>query len=125
MLTINPGGHYGWPFWYGRGCLECPLPQGIADFQPDLLPFPDYTIPRGLVAYTGQQFPQNLFNQLFVVLWNANDYGQRVVLIDPATPPQPPNEFEPAQALPFITGLIRPIDITLAPAGALVVGDYL
>ncbi|MBZ0295740.1 MAG: PQQ-dependent sugar dehydrogenase, partial [Anaerolineae bacterium] len=124
VLRIEPGGNYGWPYWAGRGCDECPF-GGSSDILPDLLTFADFSVPRGLVAYTGTQYPANLFNHLFVVLWNGIEGGQRVVQFDPANPPQPPDEFTPAQAEPFITGLIRPIDITLAPDGTLVVADFI
>ncbi len=125
VVMVERGGHYGWPYWFARGCEECPFPQGRFNFLPDLLAFPDYSIPRGLVAYTGTQFPENYYDHLFVVLWNATENGQRVVRIDPANPPQPAEEAEFALAEPFMTGLIRPIDITLAPDGALVVADYI
>src|SRR5690606_17728386 len=125
VVMVERDGHYGWPYWFARGCEECPFPQGRFNFLPDLMAFPDYSIPRGLVAYTGAQYPENYYDHLFVVLWNATENGQRVVRLDPANPPQPAEEDEFALAEPFMTGLIRPIDITLAPDGALVVADYI
>jgi len=125
LLAIEAGAHYGWPFWRERGCAECPLRPGGLAVAPDLLRFPPYTIPRGLTVYTGTQFPVNLFGSLFVALWNGVDGGQRVVRVDPASVPQPDENQPYPPAEPFITGLIRPIDVTVAPDGALVVADYI
>jgi Glucose/sorbosone dehydrogenases len=125
LLAVEAGAHYGWPFWRERGCAECPLRPGGLAVAPDLLRFPPYTIPRGLTVYTGTQFPVNLFGSLFVALWNGVDGGQRVVRVDPASVPQPDENQPYPPAEPFITGLIRPIDVTVAPDGALVVADYI
>lgn len=125
VVVVKEDEHFGWPYWRSLGCVECPLkPAGLA-ISPDLLAFPNFTIPRGLVAYTGTQFPVNVFNHLFVVLWNGSENAQRVVRIDPQNPPQPTDEnpFPPAE--PFITGLIRPIDVAIAPDGSLVVADFI
>ncbi len=121
LLAINPGGSYGWPNWRTRGCEACP-PGSSAGVQPDLLTFPDFTLPRGIVAYTGTAFPSNRFDDLFVVLWNGTPDAQRVVRIAPHDPRLAAEDYTPE---PFITGLIRPIDIALAPDGSLVVADFI
>ncbi len=121
LLAVLSGGHYGWPYWRGRGCELCPpLPAGLEVFG-DYVTFPDNTLPRGLVAYTGAQYPANLFNNLFVTLWNGSPDGQRVVRIDPADPRARTQGYTE----PFVTGLIRPVDIVLAPDGSLVVADFI
>ncbi len=125
LLRVDAGGHYGWPFWKTKGCEDCPARNPNVNISPDLLPLPDYTLPRGLVAYTGQQFPKNIFGSLFVTLWHNTPNAQRVVRIDPKSLPTDPEalaEFEPE---PFITGLIRPVDVALAPDGSLVVADFI
>ncbi|NWF67811.1 MAG: PQQ-dependent sugar dehydrogenase [Chloroflexi bacterium] len=122
LLALTPGGHYGWPYWRNRGCADCPLLRADITYQPDLLRFPDYTLPRGLVAYTAMQFPQNYFNTLFVALWNGREGAQRIVNIDPRAPSIGAEGYVPT---PFVTGLIRPVDVALAPDGALVVADFI
>jgi hypothetical protein len=125
LLQIIDGAHYGWPFWGDRGCTDCPPPNEFLNVVADFITFPDYSLPRGIVAYTGAQFPANLFNNLFVVLWNDTEGGQRVVRIDPATVPEEPLLREGFEPVPFMTGLIRPIDVTVAPDGTMVVADFI
>lgn len=125
LLAVRPGGHYGWPHWRALGCDNCPpLPPTLAP-DPPLLALPDYTLPRGLVAYDGVQFPANMFDSLFVTFWNGVEWGQRVVRIDPSAIPTDPDALAAYQPEPFITGLIRPVDVVVAPDGSLVVADFI
>jgi glucose/arabinose dehydrogenase len=125
LLAIAEANFYGWPFWKNRGCEACPVRPGNVRVEDDLFPFPDRSLPRGLVAYTGSQFPANYFDNLFVVLWNGSPDAQRIVRLDPRDLPQPPEEDMLPTAEPFMTGLIRPIDVTVAPDGSLVVADFI
>lgn len=118
ILKIAFGAHYGWPFYRERGCDNCPPRPPALEVAPDWLPLPDRIIPRGLTVYTASQFPANMFNSLFVALWNGVEGSQRVVRIDPQ---QVGTGYQPEA---FVTGLIRPIDVTVAPDGSLVVADY-
>jgi glucose/arabinose dehydrogenase len=124
LLAIRQGAHYGWPYYRTRGCEECPSMPALA-VEDDLFPFADFTLPRGIVAYTGTQFPANMFNSLFVVLWNGTPDGQRVVRLNPHDLPRATADWLSPAAEPFITGLIRPIDVTIAPDGSLVVADFI
>jgi len=120
LLAIQQGGFYRFPYYRTLGCPECPPLPPNTDVLPDLVTFPDYTLPRGLVAYTGSQFPSNMFNTLFVTLWNAIEGGQRVVWIEPRSDALLGDGYEP-QA--FVTGLVRPMDVIIAPDGSLVIAD--
>jgi hypothetical protein len=95
------------------------------DIQPDLLRLPDYTMPRGIVAYTGTQFPENVFDSVFVAFWNGTSNAQRIVRIVPAEIPTTEEALALYEPEPFVTGLIRPIDVTLDPEGALVIADFI
>lgn len=120
LLAISERRHYGWPYWRTRACEQCPARPSGLDIEPDVFAFPPFSIPRGLVAYTGTQFPANMYNGVFVVLWNGTEDAQRVVLFSALslTGREPVPE-------PFVTGLIRPIDVTIAPDGSLVVADFI
>src|SRR5690606_601437 len=124
LLAVNEGRHYGWPYYRERGCDNCPPRPPNLTIEDDLLPLRDHSLPRGLVAYTATQFPENYFDSLFVTLWNSVRDGQRVVRVDPKRVPRNPAAagYTPE---PFVTGLIRPIDVAIAPDGSLVVADYI
>lgn len=119
VLQVDAESHYGWPYWRLLGCDSCLILPGNIRVSPDMLDFAPFTRPRGIVAYTGTQFPANMFDSLFVTLWNGVEGGQRVIRIDP-------QHVHDAGYSPqaFVTGLIRPIDVTVAPDGSLVVADY-
>lgn len=119
ILGLAPGGFYGWPYYRFRGCAECPPSRAGQEPLPELLALPDYSLPRGIVAYTGGQFPGNLFDTLFVALWNGSEQAQRILWIEPR---RITAEYVPVT---FMTGLIRPIDVAIAPDGALVVADFI
>lgn len=120
LLRVEEGLHYGWPYYRLRGCASCPPTRGTLEIAPDLLRFPEYTIPRGVTVYQGAQFPQNMQDTLFVALWNGTDWGQRIVWIDPRNADLTAEEYVPQ---PFVTGLLRPTDVIVAPDGSLVIAD--
>jgi hypothetical protein len=131
VVAVNEGAFYGFPYWRSYGCVACPPTNFNLEYAPDLYRFRDYTLPRGLTVYTGTQFPANYYDTLFVTLWNGTDYAQRIVRIDPDSLPAEPEARATAIAtqnyLPetFMTGLIRPIDVVVAPDGSLVVADFI
>ncbi len=118
VLKVDADANYGWPYWRLLGCENCPIKPASVTVSPDLIDFPPFTLPRGLVAYTGTQFPVNMFNNLFVTLWNGVEGGQRVIRIDPR---QIGDDNYAPEA--FVTGLIRPVDVAVAPDGSLVIAD--
>jgi glucose/arabinose dehydrogenase len=122
LLRVNAGAHYGFPYYRLRGCAECPPTRGQLEVEADLVTFPNYTLPHGMVVYKGNQFPENMQNTLFVALWNGTDWAQRIVWIYPNDLRLNSEEY---QAQSFVTGLIRPIDITVAPDGSLVIADFI
>ncbi|MEL6148019.1 MAG: PQQ-dependent sugar dehydrogenase [Chloroflexota bacterium] len=123
LLAIDEDGHYRFPYWRELGCIECPLTRRDIDYAPTLYSFADYTLPRGLAAYTGAQFPANMFNTVFVALWHDNGSGQRIVRIAPDEIPTDEEVLAEWEPPVFMTGLIRPIDVAVAPDGSLVVLD--
>lgn len=122
LLRVERGAHYGWPFWRARGCSQCPPTQASLTIAPDWLSLPDFTLPRGLTVYTAAQFPANIFGSVFVAFWNGTANAQRIVRIDPRDPSIGTAGYVPEA---FVTGLIRPTDVTVAPDGTLVVADFI
>ena len=117
LLEVEIGANYSFPYYRNRGCRDCPPTRGNTDFAPDLLTLPNYTLPHGLTVYNGAQFPANMQDTLLVALWNAN----RVIWVDPDDIAISTEEYQP-QA--FVTGLIRPTDVIVAPDGSVVIADY-
>lgn len=122
ILQVNQGEFYGFPYWRLRGCSDCPAREG-AEITDDWILLQNYTLPRGITVYDGEQFPANFVDTLFVAFWNGTDYAQRIVWIDPNN--LTVNEEGRYIPQPFITGLIRPVDVTVAPDGSLVVADFI
>ncbi len=117
LLRVRAGEYFGWPYYRDRGCEDCQLTPNLT-IQPDLLTLAERSLPRGLVAYQGQMFPANTFDTLYIALWNNIEGGQQIVHVVPSIVG---NGYVPE---PFMTGIIRPIDVTVAPDGALIVADY-
>lgn len=122
ILQVTDSAFYGFPYWRSRGCPECPAREG-ADIAEDWLRLPDYTLPRGIVAYDGIQFPANFLNTLFVAFWNGTESAQRIVWINPEDVSNGSEDIYTPQ--PFVTGLIRPVDVTVAPDGSVVIADFI
>jgi glucose/arabinose dehydrogenase len=121
LLRVSEGENFGWPFYRRRGCVDCPPLSPDVDAVADFYSFLNYSLPHGLLVYKGRQFPSNMQNTLFVALWNGTEWGQRIVWIDPQDPRLGSEDY---QLQPFVTGLIRPTDISLAPDGSIVVADF-
>lgn len=123
LLRLEVGAHYRFPYYGLLGCSNCPSPRADLTYSDSVWSFPAYTLPRGIAVYKGVTFPQNLFNNVFVALWNDNGNGQRVVRLDPATLPTDEVALASYQPQPFVTGLLRPMDVIVSPSGTLVVAD--
>lgn len=122
ILEVEESAHYGWPYYRTRGCAECPPRPASLDVSADLLRLPNYSLPHGIVAYTGNQFPENMQNTLFVALWNGTENAQRIIWIDLKDSTLSSDDYQP-QA--FVTGLIRPSDVIIAPDGSLIISDFI
>ncbi len=113
VLAIEEGAHYGWPYWRWLGCVVCPpRPWGL-EIREDGFNLPPYTLPRGIAVYDGVQFPRNLLGSVFVALWHNAESGQRILRLDARL----------KMAETFVSGLMRPSDVVVAPDGTLVIAD--
>ena len=131
VTRVAENGFYGWPYchWTVAGLLPDPDLGGgdhcKAVRRPDLL-YQAHTAPLGLAFYTGSQFPPEYRGDLFVALhgsWNRSvPVGYKVIRVrlGGATP----------VAEDFATGWLaggrswgRPVDLAVAPDGALFLSD--
>jgi glucose/arabinose dehydrogenase len=131
VTRVEAGGFYGWPYchWTMTGLLSDPdLPREdrCRDVQRPTVRYQAHTAPLGLAFYTGRQFPPEYRGSLFVALhgsWNRSvPVGYKVIRI----------RFDgPAPAAEdFATGWLaggrywgRPVDLAVAPDGALFLSD--
>jgi len=136
--SVKDGGFYGWPYSYIGSNYD---PRYVGAF-PDLVKkaiVPDVLLPAhsaalGITFYTGNQFPQRYRNGGFVALhgsWNRSvAAGYKVVFF-------PMNNGKPGPIEDFLTGFLsstgegetpievwgRPVGVTVARDGALLVSD--
>ena len=133
ITGVKPGAFYGWPYSYFGDHVD-PRRKGE---RPDLVAkamVPDmalgsHTASLGLMFYTGTAFPEKYSGGAFIGQhgsWNRSKFvGYRVAFV-------PFKNGKPAGALEdFLTGFIanaddvygRPVCVTVAPDGALLVTD--
>ncbi|HEY7142344.1 MAG TPA: PQQ-dependent sugar dehydrogenase [Methylomirabilota bacterium] len=131
VTRVEEGAFYGWPYchWAPTGLVPDPDLGGgdrcKAARRPDLL-YQAHTAPLGLAFYTGSQFPPEYRGDLLVALhgsWNrAVPVGYKVIRVRfGASAPV---------AEDFATGWLvrgrswgRPVDLAVAPDGALFLSD--
>ena len=135
ITGIQPGGFYGWP-WYYFGQHEDPR---LAGERPDLkakvlvpdVPMGAHTASLGLAFYTGDQFPAKYYGGAFVGQhgsWNRSDFSGYKVAFVPFKKGQPSGPAED-----FLTGFVvdkesrdvygRPVMPLQLPDGSLLVTD--
>jgi glucose/arabinose dehydrogenase len=130
---VQPGGFYGWPWYYIGDHVE-PRHAGERNdlagkvTTPDVL-FQAHSAPLGISFYEGAQFPADYKGDAFVALhgsWNrAKRTGYKVVRLKFSNG-APTGEYED-----FLTGFVlddtrvwgRPVDVAVAPDGALLVSE--
>jgi glucose/arabinose dehydrogenase len=133
VTRLSDGSFYGWP-WYYIGAHQDPFHNGQHPELRDRVKLPNVLIqphsaPLQLAVYTGSQFPPQYRNDLFVALhgsWNrSRRTGYKVVRV-PFRSGVPMGEYED-----FMTGFVtpegdvwaRPVGVTVAADGALLVSD--
>lgn len=129
--VIESGGWYGWPECYLPGTPNPEYAESATRCDEALGPavtFPAHSAPLGLAFYTGAQFPEAYRGDLYVAFHGSWDRsfptGYKVVRI-------PMNGGQPA-GVPedFVAGWQigrrwwgRPVDVLVAPDGALLISD--
>lgn len=114
---IVSGSHYGWPDCWGRG-------QGgnCADTRYPIARFDARSSANGIVFYYDDQFPSDYMGDAFIALFGSYvvDVTPRVVRVQM----QPRDDTFSTQVSDFVSGLGRPLDLTVGPDGALYIADY-
>jgi glucose/arabinose dehydrogenase len=125
----NAGMHFGFPYRFGKAIVDTTFKTDMeADaFQPAAIELPAHTAALGMRFYTGESFPAEYKNQIFIAehgSWNRSvPDGFRVSVV----------KLENNRALSFeyfATGWLqqdkywgRPVDVLVLPDGSLLVSD--
>jgi glucose/arabinose dehydrogenase len=115
LNRIVAGANYGWPNCWGKGsgssCRGTVAP--VALFEP-------HSSADGLLFYAGHTFPKRYQGDAFVAEWgdsvNGLGTGQRVKNVHFAG--------NRTTVSDFITGLVHPLALALAPDSSLLVADW-
>ncbi|MFQ5875670.1 MAG: PQQ-dependent sugar dehydrogenase, partial [Dehalococcoidia bacterium] len=117
LNLIVEGGDYGWPDCWGEGrgtnCEGTIAP--VAELEPR-------SSADGIAFYTGDQFPPEYHNNIFIAMWGSHSglQGRKVVRVELSRE----GESYTARVSDFALGLDRPLDLVVAPDGALLIADY-
>jgi glucose/arabinose dehydrogenase len=134
VTRLQQGGFYGWPWWYlglhpdprHAGRMPAAVPTVLV---PDVL-LQAHSAPLQLTFYTGRQFPARYRSQVFATAhgsWNRSvRTGYKVILVNVDRQGRASGAYED-----FLTGFMlpdgaiwgRPVGITVALDGALLVSD--
>jgi glucose/arabinose dehydrogenase len=134
VTKVHQGAFYGWPYYYIGDHPDSRAKGGTSPVPGDQVTIPDVLIqphsaPLGIAFYTGKQFPSEYQGDLFVALhgsWNrAVRTGYKIVRVKIRNG-QATGEYED-----FVTGFVapsgdvwgRPVGLTVAPDGALLMSD--
>ncbi len=137
IANLGAGGDFGWPYCYGKRVADEKYPGATAArcarTIPSAIDLPAHSAALGIAFYTGTQFPQAYRNDLYVAFhgsWNRSvPTGYKVVRI------RMNEKGEPQGMEDFLTGFVapgetrkgrwmgRPVGVTVAPDGALLVSD--
>jgi len=133
ITRVKDGGFYGWP-WFYIGANQDPRHKGAHAELRDKVIVPDvllqsHSASLEMTFYTGQQFPKEYANDAFAAehgSWNrARRTGYKLIRV-PLKNGVPTGEYED-----FMTGFVtpegdvwgRPVGVTVAKDGALLVSD--
>jgi glucose/arabinose dehydrogenase len=134
ITHVQEGGFYGWPWWY-IGAHQDPRLQGKHPELKDKVIVPDvllqpHNASLGFTFYQGQQFPAEYKGDIFASehgSWNKTvRVGYEVIRVPLHQSGHASGEYED-----FLTGFVlqdgnvwgRPVGITVAPDGSLLVSD--
>jgi len=134
ITHVQEGGFYGWPWWY-LGPNQDPRQKGMHPELKDKAIVPDVLLQAHngslqLTFYGGKQFPAEFSGDIFASehgSWNKNvRVGYEVIRVPLHQSGKASGEYED-----FVTGFVlpngdvwgRPVGITVAPDGSLLVSD--
>jgi glucose/arabinose dehydrogenase len=125
----QPGLHFGFPYCHQGDTLDPEFGQGhsCSEYTPPVLKLGPHVAALGMRFYTGNMFPAEYQNRLFIALhgsWNRTEKSGFKLVQVTVNGEQPPTYED------FATGWLqgdtfwgRPVDVHVMPDGALLVSD--
>ena len=126
------GPHFGYPYCHQGDMLDPEFGKGnkCKDFTPPALKLGAHVAPLGMKFYTGNQFPAEYKNNIFIAehgSWNRKEYQDGYRIMRVTVDPDGKNAKQEVFAGTWIDGtrryIGRPADILIAPDGSLLVAD--
>lgn len=134
ITHVQPGGFYGWPWWYMGGHQDPRFPGAHPELKdkvltPDVILQP-HNASLEMTFYEGRQFPAEYQGDIFAAehgSWNREPRaGYEVIRVPLHHSGHASGEYED-----FLTGFVvndksvwgRPVGVTVAPDGSLLVSD--
>jgi glucose/arabinose dehydrogenase len=121
LNLIEEGKKYGYPDVYG-------YPPVWSDTTGPIAVFPSHSVPTGIVAYEGDQFPGEYQGRIFVTLFGplvnprfADQVEAKVVTVDIEKAGQ---GLVRGAIKDFAKGFVAPIDVAVDKSGRLYVADF-
>jgi glucose/arabinose dehydrogenase len=121
LNLIKEGQEYVYPDVYG-------YPPEWSDTTGPIAVFPSHSVPTGVVAYEGEQFPSEYRERVFVTLFGpfvnprfADQVEAKVITIDLEDAGQ---GLIRGRIQEFATGFVAPIDVAVDNSGRLYVADF-
>jgi glucose/arabinose dehydrogenase len=124
------GLHFGYPYCHQGDLLDPVFGKGKSckDFEPPALNLGPHVAPLGMKFYTGNQFPAEYKNNIFIAehgSWNRKEkHGYRIMRV--TVDPDGKNAKQEVFAGVWLDGqkiVGRPADIVQAPDGSLLIAD--
>jgi len=131
IYIVRDGANYGWPTCHGGDIPDPDMggPGACDGVEPPLAEMQAHTAPLGIAFYTGDAFPADYRDDLFIALhgsWNRREpvgYAVWRLPLDGDTPLGPAEPF--AQGWLGPSGAVdgRPVGLAVGPDGALYISD--
>jgi len=128
-IAGKPNLNFGYPYYYGNNVRysKLKLTTAIQNLTAPAFELPAHVAPLGMIFYTGDQFPKQYENALFIAehgSWNrSKKIGYQVIAVF-----HKGNKI--TKVVPFITGWLkqqfawgRPVDVLQMPDGSILVSD--
>lgn len=127
----RPGMHFGYPYIHGSNFVDPTYGPGhnLSEFTPPELDLPPHVAPLGLKFYTGDMFPSEYRNQIFVAEHGAMEpfrpVGYRIELItlNESRKVTGHQVFAEGWLQNDTSAWGRPVDLLVMPDGSMLVSD--